>query len=414
MGSIACILQIMKEGAITMNVKSLDRNLKIIYFSMFGSMACFFPFISVYFQEKGLSLTQIGIMFALWSVTGVVAQPIWGFITDKYSYKKATIMITMALSAFGIYALVFANSFFTVAVAVVLFFSVQTPINTVTDAYTYEIISKNEGLQFGKIRFIGSFGYAVTSFSMGLIIKALGISTAFMGYSIAAVIALLFISRIRYKGQPSGIRLNINEVGIQLCDKRFLYYILLITFFSIAFGGNSAYMTILIKERGGDFFQLGLVGFIIAMSEFPSLHFGTRLLKRFGDINILCVSMFFYVIRYFLNSVGTTSEVILIIQAMQSLTYPLFLISTYDFIARSTQPKMRTTALTINAAAIGIGSLIGNLGGGFLLEFTTLSGLYKVLSVICLASCLAVLGLKKLDAIQEGENIEIKLSEMAE
>jgi len=381
-----------------MIVKQLDRNLKIIYFSMFGSMACFFPFLAVYLQSKGLDLKQIGIMFALWSVTGVVANPIWGFFTDRYSYKKASIMITMGLSAFAIYALVFADSFFAIAVAIVLFFGVQAPINTITDAYTYEIISQNEELHFGKIRFMGSLGYALVSFSMGMVVKMLGINTNFIGYSIAVVIALLCVSRINYKGQTTGAILQVKDVGIQLRDRRFLYYILLIVFLSISFGANNAYMSILINHNGGDFFQLGLVGFVIAMSEFPSLQMGSRLLKRFGDINILLAGLFFYAVRYFLNSVGTTSEMLIAVQAMQSLTYPLFLISTYDFIARTTPQEMRTTALTINAAAMGVGSLIGNVGGGAVLEFVSLSGLYKMLAVICLVSCLFVFGLKRLDA----------------
>lgn len=397
-----------------MIIKNLNRNLKIIYFSMFGSLACFFPFLAVFFQNKGLSLSQIGIMFALWSVTGVIANPIWGYITDKYFNKKITIMITMGLSAVAIYSFILADSFFTIAISIILFFSIQPPINTIMDAYTYEIIGKHRGLQFGKIRFMGSLGYALASISMGLVVKSLGTNACFIGYSIAVVIALVGVSGIQYKGEISDNRLNMKEITLQLRDKRFLYYILLIMFFSISFGTNTAYMSILIKQKGGDFFQLGLVGFIIAMSEFPSLQLGSRLLKRFGDINILFVGLFFYSIRYFLDSIGTSSEMVLAIQAMQSLTYPLFLIATYEFIGRTTPLKMRTTALSINAAAMGIGGLAGNIGGGLLLEYMTLSGLYKVIAGISLISCFLVLGLKKLNGSYERKNNNLLLNEMIE
>lgn len=384
-----------------MNDKQLDRNMKVIYFSIFASLACYFPFLAVFFQDKGLSYTQIGFMFALWSLTSVLVQPVWGFITDKYSYKKATLMLTLGLGAPAIFALLFANSPVTIGLAVVLFFSFNSPIITLMDSYTYEIITKHPGMQYGKIRFFGSLGYAAASLSMGLVVKAFGIGTSFTIFVIVCYIAIAFIKKIEYKGEPNGIRINFKDVGIQLRNKRFQHYILIIAFFSIAFGGNQTYMTILIKQTGGTMFQLGLVGFIIAMSEYPSLQFGTRILRKFGDMNMLVFSMLFYTLRYFLDSVAVSSDMVLAIQALQGLTYPLFLIATYEFISRTTPPNMRTTAMTINAAVMGIGGLIGNIGGGILSEMTGLFVLYKVLAVICFISCFLILGLRKVDQSTE-------------
>lgn len=382
---------------------TVSLKLKIIYFSIFGSLACFYPFLTIYFQEKGLSFTQIGLVYAIWSITGVISQPIWGFITDKYSNKKRTIMMTMGFSAIAIFGLIFANSFILLTLAVIVFFWFQSPIVTVTDAYTYEIIEHNKGLQYGKIRFLGSTGYGITSLLLGLVVSSFGITSAFYMYSVVVMIGFLFIWKIEYKGEPSGIRINFGAMLEQLKDVRFMFFIVFVMIFSIPFGSNMAYVSFLIKETGGGFFELGLFGFIVAGSEFLPLHFGSRLLRKLGDINMLMISMFFYSLRYLFNSIGSTSQMVLLIQTMQCVTYPVFLLAAYQYISRTTSQQMRTTAMTIFAASLGLGGLIGNIGGGMLLERISIFDLYKILSGICLFCCLVVILLKKIDLKHQKE-----------
>jgi len=44
-------------------------------------------------------------------------------------------------------------------------------------------------------------------------------------------------------------------------------------------GSNNSYISLLIQKTGGDVSQLGLLWFILAISELPIFFFGTKLLK---------------------------------------------------------------------------------------------------------------------------------------
>jgi MFS family permease len=70
-----------------MEQRKLSTRLSLIFIAIYGALACFYPFLIYYFQKKELSYTEMGIAFAFISITGIIAQPVWGFFTDKYSNK---------------------------------------------------------------------------------------------------------------------------------------------------------------------------------------------------------------------------------------------------------------------------------------------------------------------------------------
>lgn len=380
-----------------MNENKLRNTLKLYYYGIFGSIACFFPFLTIYLKGKGLSYSQVGISFALWSLVGIVIQPLWGIIADRYSSKKNVLSIGFIGSAICIYILILAKGFFLVNVGIVIFFAFQCAIMTTSDAFTYEIVEKYPGVQYGKVRFFGSIGYAMTSLLLGIVVKQLSVTFALICYSVYAILCLLIIRRIHFTGYLSRVRMNYADISIQIKDKRFLIFIGFCVLASIALGANGSYLPVLVKSTGGTMFHLGLLGFIIAMSEFFSFNYGERILKRFGELNLLLVSMSFYTIRFYLDSISGNHFLTLGIQTLQSCTYPLFLISCYHYIIKHSDEKIRTTSMMIFAAAGSIGGLVGNVVGGFLLDNISIFNLYRILSFIPVICIFILIFIKYLD-----------------
>lgn len=399
-----------------MNSKKISIDLKALYIASFGALACFLPFLTYYFQSVGLSYTQIGIAFAVYSITGVLTQPIWGFITDKYLNKRITIIITMVASAATIYSLIFAKTFPFIIFSMILFLIFQSSIIPVTDAYTYEIIEKHNDIQYGRIRLMGSLGYAVLALVCGIIIKNAGISSAFILYSVMILLGALIIYKMNFKGKSSTRRADLGDISKVLKDKRFIILMLSIFIANISLGSNTSYISLLIQATGGDVSVIGLLGFTLAASEVPVLFIGTKLLKKHGELNIYATGMFFFAVRYFLDSISISYVTVILIQTMQAVTYSLFLISTLEYICRITPAKIRTSALTFYTAVCGSGAFIGNIGGGILLEHINIFGLYKIIALICLASTAVILVLKNVEKSYvveksiKSEEIELNLN----
>lgn len=373
----------------------LSHKLNLVFLTQYGALACFFPFLTYYFQQRGLSYTEIGIAYAVNSIASIVTQPIWGVITDKYSNKKSSIIITMVLSSIMILNFIFANNFYYIVLSLFLLLSFQSSVNPLSDAYCYEIIEHNKHIQYGKIRLMGSIGYAVAALLLGQAVKYLGINSAFIFYSILMALAAVMVLSINFKGKSSRQKIDTHDFVNLIKDYRFAIFVISVAILNIATGSNGSYISVLIEKTGGDVSKLGIVWFVIAISELPAFFFGNKLLRKFGDLNLYMIAIVLFTVRFFLSAICTSYVIVIIIQLMQGITFPLLLVAAYQYLDNITPSKMKTSSMTFYAAACGIGGLLGNIGGGVLLERIDVFLLYKIMSLICIIGLAVAVILKQ-------------------
>ena len=378
-------------------ILSLKLKLKLLYIVEFGALACFSPFLTYYFQLRGLSYTQIGIAYAVSSITGVVAQPVWGVVTDKYLNKRTTMIITMVLSSFSIYNFVFAKNFYYILFSIALLLSFQSSLLSVSDAYIYEIMEHHKDIQYGRIRLMGSLAFAIIALSLGQSIKYFGINSAFFLYSIIMFMGVIIVCCIDYKDKTTPPKIDLSDITSLIKDRRFFIFIVSIIFANIALGSNGSYISLLIQKTGGDVSQLGLLWFIIAISELPIFFFGKKLLKKHGELNLLIIGMALFTIRYFLDSICTSYVYVILIQVMQGITFPLFIMAALEYLNNITPRKMKTSSMTFFGAACGLGGFIGNIGCGILLEHISIFAIYKIISLSCLICIGFIIMLKNIN-----------------
>ena len=99
---------------------ALRLRFELLYFALYGTMACYYPFLPLYLESRNLSYTQIGVVFALNSLVGIIAQPVWGYITDKRLTKKKTLLIASVFSAVLVFNFLAAHSFLYILASIVM------------------------------------------------------------------------------------------------------------------------------------------------------------------------------------------------------------------------------------------------------------------------------------------------------
>jgi PPP family 3-phenylpropionic acid transporter len=380
-----------------MEQKILSIKLSAAYINIYGVLACFYPFLTYYFQQRRLSYTEMGIAFALVSLTSVIAQPLWGFIADRYSNKRTILLTTLFFSSLTVYSLVWASGFYFVIGSIILVMIFQSPLVPVADAYCYALIKQSGGFQYGRIRLMGSLGYGIIALLLGWVVKSFGINSCYFLYSIGSVCGMFFILSIDFKDKIVRKNIEFQDVTNLLQNKKVLLLLLAIIFTNIAIGSNGSYIAILIEQTGGDVAQLGVLWFIVAISELPAFFFGAKLLRKYGELNLYILGLLLFVLRYILDSLCTWYVPVLAIQLMQGVTYTFFLIASLEYLNRITPGKLKTVAMTLHAAAIAIGGVIGNLGGGMLLEQVSIFMFYKVLALTCMLGTGSLVALKKIE-----------------
>jgi MFS family permease len=383
-----------------MESKRLELKMRIVYLVAFGALATFLPFLTVYLQAKGLDYGEIGILLAVFSITGVIVQPIWGYLTDKYLDKQKTILILMLGSAVAALAFSISFTFLALLLSIILFLSLHSPIVPVLDAYSYEIIEDHKTILYGRLRVMGSLGYALSALGMGLVVDRMGVTPIFYFYTGFILIAAAFTLRIRHQGKSTYEKLRMADVGRLMKDSRFLVYILALGIMNIAIGSTNSYLPILVLETGGQLGHIGLISFMIAMSELPFFFFGDSFIRKYGVLNIFGIGMVVYAGMYFTDSFLTNYVAVLFVQLFQGVAFSFFIIAGLHYLNSIVAQNMKTTAMTLYGAVTGVGHFTGNAAGGFLLENATVFLLFRILAFVALIAFVFVLILKRTDRKQ--------------
>jgi MFS transporter, PPP family, 3-phenylpropionic acid transporter len=378
-----------------MKLKSIKLNLLIVYFLAYGALACYFPFLAIYFKSRELTYIQTGIAFSIISLVSIIVQPLMGYLADKYLNKNKIVLINMFACSLLIYLYIFANGFYSVALATIALIFFQGSIMSILDAYCYDISDKVPEVNYGQIRLMGSIGFAVLSLILGGLIQNFDINISFFLYSGLFMVSALILSGIGFKSTLHSVRPSTTDIFEVLKNYKFILFVLSVMVLNIAIQAHGNYIAMLIEATGGNVANLGFVWFASALSEIPAFFFGAKLLKKYGEMNIYIISLVLYIFRMLLSAYSTSYNMVIAVQFMQSITYPLYLFATMQYINVIVPDKIRASGITmLSSLGFGLGGLIGNLGGGFILQYRGPFFLYKFMAMICCLSLLIILVLK--------------------
>jgi MFS transporter, PPP family, 3-phenylpropionic acid transporter len=378
-----------------MKLKSIKLNLLIVYFLAYGALACYFPFLAIYFKSRELTYIQTGIAFSIISLVSIIVQPLMGYLADKYLNKNKIVLINMFACSLLIYLYIFANGFYSVALATIALIFFQGSIMSILDAYCYDISDKVPEVNYGQIRLMGSIGFAVLSLILGGLIQNFDINISFFLYSGLFMVSALILSGIGFKSTLHSVRPSTTDIFEVLKNYKFILFVLSVMVLNIAIQAHGNYIAMLIEATGGNVANLGFVWFASALSEIPAFFFGAKLLKKYGEMNIYIISLGLYIIRMLLSAYSTSYNMVIAVQFMQSITYPLYLFATMQYINVIVPDKIRASGITmLSSLGFGLGGLIGNLGGGFILQYRGPFFLYKFMAMVCCLSLLIILALK--------------------
>ncbi|XP_021966839.1 major facilitator superfamily domain-containing protein 6 isoform X2 [Folsomia candida] len=79
-----------------MGLDAVNRRLlspKLHYFLYFGGMASFWPFVTVFAKQLGVTEVPVGLLFTIAPITGLISMPLFGAIADRFKMKKQLFLI---------------------------------------------------------------------------------------------------------------------------------------------------------------------------------------------------------------------------------------------------------------------------------------------------------------------------------
>ncbi len=358
------------------------------YFLYYGAVSVLFPYLALYYQTRGLSGGQIGLLASISPIISFFVAPLWTGAADAGHRHK----LVAAISILGVIvvALIFPNvaAFGGLLLMVCLMSVCMAPTGSLVDSAVLAALGGRKG-RFGRIRVWGTLGYGVVAPFAGTLIGRLGLPWAFWGYAILMLGSLLVALGIPFRqGRSEGTFGG----GIKVLFKNQAWMLFLAMVFIAGIGNATVnnYLFVYMQSLGASETQMGLALTVATISELPAMFFSDRLLKRFGAHGMLIIAMMTIGLRLVCYSLASQPWVVLLIQLCHGLTFAVIYTAGVHYADQVAPPGMKaTTQAMVGGTLMGFGAAAGGLLGGLLLDRLSPGGMYAWIGALVLAGLIA-------------------------
>ncbi|WP_052088149.1 MFS transporter [Paenibacillus wynnii] len=347
-----------------MRAPRLLRGFNFLYFAL---LAMFIPFLPVYLGEQGLNPAQIGFIIGTGGFVTLIAQPLWGMISDKTkTIRKVLLVLLLGSAVFG-YLLYDSTSYVQLILFAMLLYFFLMPIDPLTESLNFRV-AEASGISYGSIRTYGALGYGVTALLTGYVMTYYGAHSLALLFTGISVISFI-VSWIMPDAPVTGNPVTLSSLKIFLSNKETLLFLVLVFISSVPARMNDTFLGVYIRELGGSSELVGQAWFLAAGSEIIVFALSFWWLRKGKELIIISFSGAFYFIRFFLSAWITDPHLLVYLQILQLLTFPVFYSAAIQYLYRIVPEEWRATGQTVLALLFfGVSGILASYAGGALYE----------------------------------------------
>ena len=333
--------------------------------------------------EYGYTEVQCGYITMLQYVMMTIAGPVYGRMIDRGLSPKKLFII---LAAGGIIVtpllpVCFAKGFSLTMISFGIVSALDFCGATVIDTWINQMTLRDETIDYGMIRSAGSIFYATTAIVSGYLIVPLGINFLFwlhMGsLAVAILLAVTFadpnklplLEPDRFAGEDAPDETFAQSIRTMMKNRPFVIFLICGTMYYFATRAVNGFMQVIINYIGGDASTYGVSVFLYCVGEFLLMRLASRLLRRGMKLPVLFITATAGLgLRILLLGVLKTMTGVMLTQILLSVGFASYLRFNIDYVASLFPRQYAGRAILISVAVTqGLGSIIGNLAGGYLL-----------------------------------------------
>lgn len=355
----------------TKKVKATMLNMKLFMFFVYGTVSVLSTFLPVYLQHLGFGKSGIGMLIAAGPLVSVIANPFWGYWSDRTQNIRRILLIILTANFLIILAVFQLEQYAWVYGVMVIFFLFQTPLFSQSSSLILSAIEVTDQ-QFGSYRVWGSMGWAFLAVAAAPVIGYITIDRLWIVYCVLMIVSLILCFRLPRGGTESLARGG-SGFKDMLRNRTFLFFLITSILVATPHGLNGMFVSIYIIELGGATWLIGLAAFIMAIFEVPIFLILDRYLKKTIPtmLTMLVVVSGLYSLRWLFMSFVTEPWQIIVSQATHAITFGVYYYVGTNLTSMFVDASHRATGQsTYTLAWNGISGIIaGFLGSQFLQSF---------------------------------------------
>jgi len=334
----------------------------LFLFCYYAYAGTFSTYASLYFQGRGMSVAQIGVLMSLIQVLRIFGPNVWGYVADHSERRVFVLRLTGVAALVSFSGFVFGSTFahfFAAMVLLNLFTSAQGPMCEAL------MLSEMRGdlTYYGRIRLWGSIGFIVTVMLASFLMdwQGTGALVWFCGALLVCVLAAAFrlkdVPRMTHAGKPPALLAVLRK-------KEVLAFFASTALMVSAHAALYTFYSLYLERQGYSKTVTGLMWSLGVVAEVLCFYYQAPLFRRWGARRLMFACFAFGIVRFALIGAGAQSLALLVAaQLMHAATFALHHSASVQTMQRwfSGPLQARGQALYISIS-YGLGGSIGSLG----------------------------------------------------
>ena len=351
---------------------------KAVYALYYGALACLVPFMTLYYQQKGLSGAQIGVLAGIVPLITLASAPFWGGIADATRRHRAVLLLTIGGLWASVLLLYFVSGFPAMLAAVVLYAVFVGPIAPLIDNAVLSLLGERRA-QYGRVRVWGAVGWGGAALLLGPVLQRAGLAWAFYGF--LGFMALCFVVVARLPMAPDVVRTAYRAgLGILLRKRRFLLLLFVTLVYGMGIGVLLSYQFLYLEQLGASRTLMSLTLAASTLSEIPFWFLSAPLMARFGVNKLIAFGLAVAVVRLFALSLMGAPWLALPISLLHGPSFAVLWAAGVADADVAAPAGLGATAQGLFSAALnGLGSALGGFIGGPAAEIIGFERLFAIL-----------------------------------
>ena len=366
--------------------------------------ALLFPFFALYITSKfGVGMTEVGVLFALFSVSSFVGVLLGGALSDRMGRKGMVIfsLLSTSISSVIMGLVDSLTAFFTLALIVGIFTDAGHPAYQAMVADLLPEKKRAEG--FGIIRVVFNLSVAIGP-AIGGFLAARSYLALFITDAVISLISAVIIWRAMPETrpqpvegeEPESIVSTFQGYGKVLRDTLFVLFITAGVLSGFAYMNMNTSLGVFLRDSHG--IPESGYGFILSLNAAMVVLFQfwiTRRIKGYAPMMVMAVGTLLYAVGFAMY--GFVASYALFLLAMVIITIGEMIIAPVSqaIVARFAPEDMRGRYMAIAGFSFGIPYAVGPLLAGLILDNLRAEVLWWAAGVIGLLSVLMYLRLQR-------------------
>lgn len=360
--------------------------LRGLTFGYYATQAILLPLLPIYFKQIGYTPQDIGLFMMVGPFVSVFAQPLWGYISDRFQTLKKLVLVLWLLTIASSVGLFYAHGFAPTLAFVLLMYFFMLPSTPLLDSLSIKS-TKEAGVSYGSIRLWGSLGFALVAVISGFALDSLGgiLNIKYMYWAIWILpLALLFFLKDE---KSRGPRLALGALAQLAQNRPFLWFLLLVFLLSVPHRMNDALFGIYLSDLHAEDWLVSLAWAISAVSEAVTFAFFYRYMHKYHELALLGIVSFLFAVRWAVYAAVPNPWVLTLMQTTHAVTFAVFWLVSVQYCVRLVPEELRSTGQSLlSAVFLGLAGITGGYFGGLIQSAWGGSRMYGLGAVLSAAA----------------------------